>query len=358
MPTLTVYDARSLSQSVIQLGSAEQNLLRNLVFTRVNTHKTNIIEFGKLSQRAKVSIFRRAGEPAAAVQLSEADLRNVRAPKIRIKEPITEDKARKLNPAVPSYMPGGAATDPNVNFAETLVQKQAQMRLIADTTIEVMCCLGLVTGTITLTYEDSSTATITFGYTGDGATPGGQYTIQLSLSGAALWTASTSNPLSDLEGLGDQIRYYGSYDGQLNVIMGSEAWAAFQGNDKLYKQLDTRRLDIGGLSPVQAANYKGQLGQFSIWKCVKGYDSGGSRTEAFSAKKIVVVPANSDVFSLEYGAVFDRETPGGPLGFIETTYFSKLVEHEDPPTSDLIVETNPLPLVKNPDAVRVLQVVA
>lgn len=350
--SLASFTPRSLSAVMNDLGDKRVNFLLNSIFKRRNTHVTDTIDIGKLTADARIVPYTRKHEPAVPVNKLAGSLGTLVAPIIRTKKVLDEDFFATLNPGMTSYQ--GPYTDPNTQAADKIALELDDLRRRTDKTIEKAAAEALSTGSITITYEDASNLTLSMGYTGDGATAGESYTIQPTLSGTDAWSASTSKKLVTISELARQIRAFSDWDGMIDVIMGYKACREFTDDAKIQKLLDTKSLNIGSLSLTEQAAFKGVINGMRIWEYQGGYISGTVTLNAiWDPWKIAAIPAGSDAFSVEFGAVFEREAPGQNPKFIRTEYFSKINQEEEPPVSELISESRPIPVVRNPRAVRV-----
>ena len=358
--TISRFSARALTESVRIVGDARPNFLKDFVFSPGSMHPTDVIDFGKMQVVARVATYQRPGGPAIVVNKSMADAKTVHAPKIREKIVFDENFAEVLNAALPGYK-GPFGTDRNAQIPAKVATEQQKLRNRIERAIELQCAQALTTGTITLTFADGTTATISLEFTGDGATTGNTLTIQPDLSGTEMFTASGSDPLGYIESRGDQIRDNSDYNGPLNVILGSSAWAAFRKNKAIMAQLDNRRVESGTLKTSFDAAFKGSIDGFNFYKYVNGYvNSSGTRVQAWPGGIMVIMPPqDAGKTTIEYGAVYDRPSKDEQARYIQTDYFSKMIaEGEDPPVDELIVESRPLALIKDPSAIRVCQVCA
>jgi hypothetical protein len=350
------FTSRALTQAVRTLGDGRENFLVNVVFGRGQNHPTNLIDFGVMNIPARVALFRKPNEPALPVNKHTGDSKAVSAPKIRLKKVFDENHAAVLNPALDSY--AGPYMDPNAQIAEKVAMEQAELRRRIDRTVEVMCAQALFTGSITLTFEDGSTATITMEYTGDGATAGDTLTIQKALAGTDAWGSATSKPWRTIETLVKQIRNHSDYSGPCDLMAGTDSFLALVENEKVRQHLDTNNLAVGSLGMSAQAAYRGTYNGVRIFVYENGYvNSAGTRVEVWDGKSIAVVPqGGGGQLTIEHGAVYDRPEGAMQAQFIQTDYFSKWHTEDDPAVEELIVESRPLPLVKNPKVIRIQKV--
>ncbi len=356
--SLDAFTPRVLTANVRNMGNAQELLLQNRLFRPSGiVRSSGKIDFGKLSANIKAALYRKTGEGALAVESLEGTLNSVDAPKIRLKVVYDENKASTLNPGLQSY--AGPYTDPQTQLAEKIAEDQLNLRRMAERAMELQCAQALELGTVTITYEQGDTATVSFGYTGNGSLSGDSYTIQPDLAGTDLWTDAASDPLKTLRTLGRQVRAYSDYGGALDVYMGSSAATAFLANTKAQAILDKRNIVPGQVRPVDGTAYLGSFGGFNLFEYVFDYETAAAaRTAGFTATKIAVVPAlPQDWFSIEYAAVYDFVEGSQQASWIPTDWFSKMHAEGDPPVNELIVECRPLAIIKKPEAVRIQKVV-
>jgi len=271
-------------------------------------------------------------------------------------KPLDRDFFETLDPGLPGYT-GPVNADPNAQTNVKIARELADLRAKIERQMEVTAADALLDGSATLTYPDGGTATITYEYE---TTPAAKATVQTALTGTNAWSSSGSNPLKNLRTWARQIAQYSNYGGPLDVIMGYEVADALTNHAQFEKILNKQTLNLGTMSLAEQGLFRGQFGPFTFWEYVQSYqNSAGALVDAWDSKTVAVVPANgpAEIFSMEFGASFDfptaqSETPQ----YITAEFFSKLVKHDDPPVQDLILQANPLPLIKNANAIRVCTV--
>ena len=123
----------------------------------------------------------------------------------------------------------------------------------------------------------------------------------VALSGAALWDASTGDPMKDLKDAGAFLRDEGLSTGNtLNAIMGSDAFEAFVSNELVIAEADVRRINRIDIKAPQFNNATGMAfqGKFSagdfnvnIWTYNATYHNASNVvTKYLDANKVVVLP--------------------------------------------------------------------
>lgn len=360
--TIARFTPREMTEGVRNVGDALSNFLTQKFFSRRNLHATATIDYGELNGDAKLALYSHVDAPAVPVDHMAGASKTVVAPRIRLKKIFDRNKAETLNPGINPY--AGPYTDPNEQLLQKILEEQMDLRRKIDRSIEVQAAQALGTGSVTITYPDASTATITFGYTGT-ATGGSQtmtdtdsYNIQQTRTGTNAWSSEKARPNDDLKHMVNQIRNNSDYDGPLCVVMGPGAFSMYVNCPTVKDFYDNRNMRMGSLSPLDFQRYVGNAGALDLFEYVSGYEnSAGARVASWASNLVAVVPMDTSGFSTEFGAVFDYAEPGAMnQQFIKTDYFSKFVRREDPAVTELIVESNPLVLVKKPKAIRVMTV--
>lgn len=356
--TLTNFDAAELTTAVQNIGNAQEKLLTRRFFLYNpgrNQHATKFLEFGSLTETVRIVNVRRPGESAAPVDLTRGSLKVCQFPKIYVSKAFGEKEAETLNPGLSTYQ--GKNTNPNEHFLDNVNFELAGLKRSVRQTFEVWASLALTTGSLTLTYEDTTTATVDYGYTGNGTLVGDSYTIQPSNSGDALWTAATGKPIDDLEDLVLQVQQESDYEGNFAVLAGKNAWKALANSDKVMKQLDARNLEAGRLMFKAGATYKGNLNGLEILSYNCGYkNSAGTWVNVFDQDTIALVPLDDpEVFSREQGPCWDEVN--GMAQWINTEMYSRTITETNPAQTLLTLETRPIPLIKKPTAIRIKKVV-
>jgi len=360
--TIARFTPREMTEGVRNVGDALANFLTQKFFVRRNLHVADTIDYGELNGSARIATYARAGEPAIPVDHLTGASKTIVAPKIRLKKIFDQNKAETLNPGLPSYM--GPYSDPNAQLLDKILEEQTDLRRKVDRTVEIQAAQALATGSVTITYPDATTATITFGYTGS-ATGGSQtltdtseLNIQQTRTGTNTWGSEKAKPLTDLQHLVNQIRSNSDYDGPLCVVMGPGAWSLYANSPNVKGLYDNRNIKAGGLSLLEQQHFVGNAGALALFQYLIGYDnSAGTRVAGWGTNTIAVLPVDPTAFSVEFGAVFDYPDPAATHAqFIRTDYFSKFVRKEDPAVTELIVESNPAVVVKKPKAIRVMSV--
>lgn len=363
--SLNALTAAVLTKTVQDLGSAEQfnreNFLINNIFRRnPNVHESDVLKYGVDSMGIFLSGYSRKGATARQVEKSGQGLKTVLFPKIRQKVAMDQAFLNLLSLLVAGYQ-GPLNADPNAQIAAKINRELAGLMAKVYRQTEQSAAQGLLLGTITLVYEDGGTDTISFGYTGNGTLVGDSYTIQPTLTGTAAWTSAGADPVKNVRAMARQIRANSHWDGPCAILAGYEALDGLAGNTKVHALLDNRRIEVGSLNATQQARYRGTCAGLPVYEYDLTYDTsaGVGAGSCWNSKSIAVIADDAENTTVEYGPAFDfasADAAGVPQN-ISQQWFSKTVRQEDPPAIELIVESNPLPMIYSPRKVRIQQVI-
>ena len=351
--SVEMFDSTSMTKAVNNLDNAQRTARLLKQFPDGDVHVSEFMEYGYDADNPKILQVRKITEGSSPIAQSVGSLKRINFPKYRPAMNWNEADALVLDPAVAQYM--GTQTDLNSNLAGKVAKALDKLRRRVQTSHLVNCYHALSAGAITFKYEDATTATIDYGYGSAGTAV--TSIIQTALATTRLWTASTSTPLADLEQLAQNIRATTEYTGEFDVIMGATAFNAFAVHASVTGKLDNRRTDAGSMTFRNGSEFKGSVDGFDIYQVSFKYLLDTTWTEAWDTDTIAVVPReNLDWFSTEYGAIWEIPEGATRASFIPVKYFSKSELKTDPVSQKIIVESRPIPVIKNPLAVRIWNV--
>lgn len=193
------------------------------------------------------------------------------------------------------------------NFLSDVSDKMSMVQSKIERSYEYQCSQVLETGIVTLTNGTN----IDFKR---------KALSKVNVSGSNPWTTGSNSPYDDLNTGAQWLRSNGkSQGGTFNVIMGNEAYAAFEANATVQARSDIRNFMLDAIREPQrnsvGANYHGTTSagayRFNIWTYVEEYtNSSGVQTKYMNAKNIVILP-ESPRFNLVFAAVPQLLTQGG-----------------------------------------------
>lgn len=206
---------------------------------------------------------------------------------------------------------------------------------------EWMAAGAIIDGAITVVGENYPSVSLSFGRDAG-------HTI--TLAGAALWSASTSTPLLDLENWATKVH---QKSGQVvtRVTMGLNAWRAFYMHAEVKEMLDTRRGSTNALetgpADGQPAQYRGRLNSngMEIWTYNDIYEDNAGAAVSMMNQDSVVLTSSGVQGMRAYGAIMDRKA-----GWKALPMFPKMWEQDDPSGLYLMTQSAPLMIPLRPNA--------
>ncbi|MFW5909196.1 MAG: major capsid protein [Thiohalospira sp.] len=177
----------------------------------------------------------------------------------------------------------------------------------------------------------------------------------VSLSGTDAWDDADSDPEGDLRGWKRDIQQATGRNAT-DVVMGADAFDAFLTNEEIKEKMDTRRVDLGEIRPEEVpdgATYVGHLRSagLDLWTYDEWYvdPESGDEEPMIPAKKVWVISRRASNIR-HYGAIRDLQS------LVPVERFPKSWETEDPSMRWMMVQSAPLLVTHEPDAVISAQV--
>lgn len=180
----------------------------------------------------------------------------------------------------------------------------------------------------------------------------------ITLAGGDLWSAATAYPLEDLRVWKRLI----AKDCGLNpdkCIMGTNALDAFLKNTNVVNQLDTRRIDLGKIDPVEQADgvtFYGRIKDVSLdlytYEEYYIHPTTLVLTPMINADKVYLGSTRARC-AVNYGAIQDLDVGSN----FAVPRFPKSWREKDPSVQWLLLQSAPLLSMHQPDAFVVVKVV-
>lgn len=361
--TLDALSAAVLTTAIMECGTdadlENENFLLNNVFkANGEVNATEDLKWGVDASGIFLIGYSRPGDSAVAVEKPGQKLKTLTIPNIRRKISIDRAFVAQLSVLVANYK-GPLNMDPTSQLQQKIYKLALRLRTMIHRQTEVSAASALATGQFAVLDEKAVTIdTVDFLYTGNGTLNGDEYTIQKTLSGGNKWNTATGNPPKDVRRLRRAMKRYTHWAGPCYILAGWEALDFLVNNSITAAQFDNKAINVGGLTYTEQALIRGSVAGIPVMEYDLVWDTSSGKSEGWNSKTIALIPATSNLFSVEFGPVFDfpNDNPQSIPELIHTPYFSKTVRHEDPPSADIIAESNPMPVVWNPNAVRILRV--
>jgi hypothetical protein len=342
----------TLTPAVNEMKSPN-SFIKDVFFGREQAVETRNVELSFMDRGRKIAPFvLRDGEAVMTDGRTET-FRVVQPPHIRIKRPMTpSDLLNKRRPGNVIF-PGRAGMRSAIR--EYMANELAMLNDDVANSEEYLAAQAL-RGAISYSSEDQASFTITFPRSSD---------HDYALAAADRWTASTASPRKDFLDAAELINDAVSLT-CTDVVLGTEAADAFiaDAHGELGTLLDYRRLDTGMVDLTQQFAESGALylGTFvhgiRVWRYGRTVDVNGVATSLIRPKYAEFVARTPAAEMLTYyGAIEDMRAIGAG-SVLSSKRFSKSWEVEDPSARMLLVESNPMPVMRRPNATVSIQVVA
>ena len=348
----TVLHWASLTESVNEM-KRPNDFLKMTFFSRARPKPTRNIELSTLRRGRKIAPFVVRDGAAIMTEGRTEEFFTIEPPHIRTKRPMTPTELLSKRRAGTTIYP---TVQEQQNAMAEYMASEFEMLMDDVMNSEEWLCAQVLRGAVSYTSQDGATFDITVP-----RDPAHSY----ALSGGDLWTASTASFretfLDAAQLVNDAV--------SLNItdaIMGSEAFDAFLADapDELQKFLDLRRVQTGTIDLTQQFAESGALflgvyvNNIRIWRYARTVEVNGVSEDLIRPKYVEFI-ANTPAaqFVTYYGAIEDMKAIGDG-NVLQSARFSKSWEEEDPSRRMLLVESNPMPWMRRPEATVSVQAVA
>ncbi len=266
-----------------------------------------------------------------------------------VKEKIPFDPADALVRAVGENIGGSLSGQEREDRA--LLRSLDSLTMAVTRRIELMATEALRTGKLVLVGKDYPSTTVDF--------QRDALLTPAALAGAALWSASTSKPLRDIEKLRKAVRKASGVN-PIDVVMGDDAFAEFQEHATVKDRLDTRNRTGNELQVTQVSEglaFQGVVDNANILTYSGWYIDplDDTEKEIWPAKEIAVASPGREGINGKrlYGMIQDPKASYEPMPF-----FPKMWEEDDPAIVWVMVQSAPLVVPTRVDASGSQQVLA
>lgn len=341
---MNLYDPKQMTQALLESKPVRRFLTSTFFGEEIHDTVSFQIDIWKGSRRlAPVVHPKLAGK---VVDREKFRTLEFTPPYLKPKKVTTADNILTRQPGEIVYTQPGA-NSPALRAARLLGQDMAELDESIQRRIEVMAAEALFAGQVTVKGDGVDTV-VDFDF---------DATHTPTLTGGALWTASTADILENLRAW-KRLVAKDSGSTATDVVMGSEAAAAFLKNEQLLKLLNTWNLSIGAINPVEMADGVTYLGRLTavgldLWTYDEWYvDEATSVEQPVVPEDKVLVIARNLRAAVHYGVIQDIEA-----GSFASRAFVKSWVTEDPSARFLLVQSAPLPVVHQVNALVVATVV-
>lgn len=341
---MNLYDPKQMTQALLESKPVRRFLSGTFFGEEVHDTVSFQIDLWKGSRRlAPVVHPKLAGK---VVDREKFRTLEFTPPYLKPKKVTLADHLLTRQPGEIVYTQPGANT-PAQRAAKLLGQDMAELDESILRRVEVMAAEALFSGRVTVKGEGVDTV-VDFDL---------EATHTPTLTGADLWTASTSDIVENLRAWKRLIAKDSGITAT-DAVLGAEAAAAFLKNEHLLKLLNTYNLSVGAVNPVdmgEGVTYLGRLTAvgLDLWTYDEWYLDETDNTEkpVVPEDKVLVI-ARSLRATIHYGVIQDLEA-----GNFAARAFVKSWVEPDPSARFLLVQSAPLPVVHQVNALVVATVV-
>lgn len=345
---ISMFDTREMIP-MLQEGKSANTFLKDLFFSNVVTFETEVVDIDIWQGKRRLAPFVTPKVGSKTVQRIGFKTETYKPPQVAPDMVTTAEDLLKRSPGETIY----GAMGPNQRAAQQLTRDLVELDDMITRREEEMCAQALFNGEINVV--------------GEGVNDTIQYWSQLSapdqpttsLGAGDRWNESTSDILANLRTWRRNV-VQKSGIAPTNAILGSDAAEALLSNEGLVKLLDTRRIDMGEISPEflpEGVIYYGRLkgSAVDLWGYEEWYvdESDGLEKPMVPAKKILL-GSPSVRTSMLYGCVVDPvegsfAAPRVPLSW---------TQRKDPAGRIVAVKSRPLPVIHQINGFYVAQVLS
>lgn len=306
-------------------------------FGRTETSNSEYIDIDIVKGKRKLAPFVSPLKEGKVVERLGFETASYKPPYIKPKKITTANDVLSRLPGEAIY---GGTTTPADRAAQMLAKDLAELDEMITRREEWMAAQILDTGAVHCV--------------GDGIDQNVDFlmdaTHKVTLSGANLWSATTSKPLDNLK----TWKRLAAKDSGLVpniIVLGSDAADAFLAHASVSNKLDYRRVDMGQIDPTALPNGATYIGfikldglNCDLYTYEEYYtDENGVTQPMIPVNKVWMGNTNARLVK-HYGAIQDLKS------LVAVPRFPKSWEVEDPSARFVMVQSAPLPAMHQPDA--------
>lgn len=334
---MDIFDTRTMLEAVEQMKPARRFLL-DTFFGRAETFATKTVDIDIVKGQRKMAAFVHPRLPGQAVLRDGYRTDTYAPPYIQPKIETNAELLLKRSPGESPY--GGKA--PAIRAAEQLGKDLALLDEQIVRREEWMCAQALTTGQVQVKGEGVDD-TIDFNMSAS-------HKITLS---TGKWDASGSDPIANLRTWKRLIAKDSGHSANV-AVLSAEAVDAFQSNEAVLKQLNTRRVDMGFIKPEElpdGVTYLGYLNDpgVDLYAYDEWFYNELTQAEApMISTGGIILGSTRTRNAMLYGAIQDVEAIES--GLVEARRFPKSWITKEPSARWLKLQSAALAGLLEPDA--------
>lgn len=321
---------RSLTEAVNNIVVPGRMLL-DMIWNKVGRKfPTRNIDIDIIEGNKLLAPFVTPIEAGIAVTRLGRTMRSIQAPRIRIKTALNSSDFQERMPGAQVYI-DAQAFEASKTLKIGMEQQQLKDRMLR--TIHWMCAQAL-SGTITVSQDNVA-------FTVDYLFPAA---YKPTLTGNAVWSNANSNPIKDID-TWIRLQSLRGFAPKLG-IMSPEAVDAFLVNAAVKDFMNKWNMDLG-IVRRDASNFVARIRGVDFYEMNEQYINSAGNSVPMLAPNTVTLVDTDARFDMCFGAIEDLKAGGN----VQTEWFAKTSEEDDPSVLWLIQEVDPLPVVNQPGSV-------
>lgn len=346
--------------AAVQLKKALSPFLKDTFFTNQKTNSTGFVAYEKVTSSDGIARLIGKGDPAYNIKKGTRSAVSFQLPTSKEKITFTTKEYEDYKLLGAGVIESGS-TNPTVSaFDEFMLNNVDELKRRALRLQELMCAQALNAGKIDMII-DGKQFTVDFGFT-SGAT--GQ--IRTALTGDALWSASTSDPLKNIRQWSTQISKGTGYSADI-LILGETVAESFVSNTSIKAALDNLNYKAGSLSAMAGANsmFGGNYimtlpNGIEVWSYIQEYTDASGSTQQMITKTNAILTSRAaakDIFEFHKGTIsrYAQGTANGMQRAVE--FYADVMTNEDGSAKTFQLEHTSLPIIKIPEGIVICKVV-
>ncbi|MFI3270786.1 MAG: major capsid protein [Pseudomonadota bacterium] len=324
------FDPRVLV-GVINRMAPQYDLITSLFFNHQAPSNVELFELHIKTEDQTLAPVVNKYEGGRIVEVGNGTVVQVKAPRFRMKVPY--QAADMIKNGV-GYTPYEQEANP---IERKIAEDLLELRRRVDNSIEYMTSQIVTTGKVKLVDKvDGKNVTM---YELDNRMPSNH---KVSLTGNALWSASTSSILNNVE---DWVLRIEESSGQTptDLVVGKNVWSNFLRHVDVKDNYDNRRIDFGSLTPRVQNKFKGTWNGLNVWTYAGKVKDNTNTPVSYLDPNSILLGSNSADTVIEHARPLDLVCTG------PTQFFAKTFDQDDPSGTFLVVEARPLPWARRPE---------
>lgn len=322
---------------VIDTVIPETNFWLSTFFREEVQFNTEEIAFDKISHSRTLAPFVAPNVQGRPMVKRGFNTQSFKPAYIKPKDAITPSQmfTRRAGEAL-----GSGSMTPEERWDASVAATMAEHRRAIERRLEWMGAQAALNGAVTVEGEDYPSVTVSFGRDADNT---------VTLTGAALWSASTADIVGDLETWSQKIFDKTGYVVS-DVYVSPDVWAVMRKDAAVIALMETRRGSVSQaeLGPTAASQkkYMGHIGEFAIWTYSDTYVDDAGTSAKFMADGTVFMGAADGMKGIQaFGAILDVGAKLQPMRM-----FPKMWNEEDPSRTFAMTQSAPLMIPREPNA--------